>query len=233
MVTAGLAKDVEEVNQYAAPIHAPTDQAACCIRPVRASVTISSSSPAVATASPSSTGPPPRRVPDTASAGTPNIASASAAPPIAPVIWQPITATASHGLYRPGVRRASQPVRRRDQRVEVRAAGRGEHHDQDGQAQRGHHRADQQAQRPVCGETGRGDPGPDDHGYEQACSGELSEQPPGRRAHAPAGLTARMVAECIPGAASWVKVTDASPNPAAARPARYSARDSAPAMHPT
>jgi hypothetical protein len=47
------------------------------------------------------------------------------------------------------------------------------------------------------------------------------------------GLTARMIAECIPGAASFVKVTDASVNPAAARPSRYSARDRAPAMQPT
>jgi hypothetical protein len=41
-----------------------------------------------------------------------------------------------------------------------------------------------------------------------------------------------MIAECIPGAASWVNVTDASAKPAAASPARYSARDSAPAMQP-
>jgi hypothetical protein len=48
-----------------------------------------------------------------------------------------------------------------------------------------------------------------------------------------AGLTARMIAECMPGAASWVKVTDASVNPAAVSPPRYSARDRAPAMQPT
>jgi hypothetical protein len=40
------------------------------------------------------------------------------------------------------------------------------------------------------------------------------------------GLTARMMAECIPGAAWAVDVTDASANPAAASPSRYSARDS-------
>ena len=47
-----------------------------------------------------------------------------------------------------------------------------------------------------------------------------------------AGLAARMIAECMPGAASWVKVTDVPVNPAAASPSRYSARDRAPAMHP-
>jgi hypothetical protein len=52
-------------------------------------------------------------------------------------------------------------------------------------------------------------------------------------AYALAGLTARMVAECIPGAASAVNVTDASANPAAASPSRYSRRERAPAMHPT
>src|SRR5215831_19738179 len=53
-----------------------------------------------------------------------------------------------------------------------------------------------------------------------------------RLLQAMAGLTARMIAECIPGAASVVKVTDASANPAVASPSRYSERDSAPAMQP-
>ena len=44
------------------------------------------------------------------------------------------------------------------------------------------------------------------------------------------GLTARMMAECIPGAAWAVNVTDASANPVAASLSRYSARDSAPAL---
>ena len=46
------------------------------------------------------------------------------------------------------------------------------------------------------------------------------------------GLDGPDDAECMPGAASWVKVTDASVNPAAASPSRYSARDRAPAMQP-
>ena len=51
--------------------------------------------------------------------------------------------------------------------------------------------------------------------------------------HEAAGLTARMIAECIPGAASVVKVTDAPVNPVAVSPSRYSARVRAPAMQPT
>src|ERR1700677_4400245 len=51
--------------------------------------------------------------------------------------------------------------------------------------------------------------------------------------HRADGLTARMVAERMPGAASWVNVTDASVKPAAASPSRYSVWDGAPAMHPT
>jgi hypothetical protein len=72
----------------------------------------------------------------------------------------------------------------------------------------------------------------DEHG--QAGPGELGKQPPpGCTGHALAGLAARMIAECIAGAASWVKVTVASVNPAAASPSRYSVRDRAPAMQPT
>src|SRR4029077_15941395 len=48
MVIAGLAKLVEEVNQYAAPIYAPTAAGADRARPDRARAKITSSSPAVA-----------------------------------------------------------------------------------------------------------------------------------------------------------------------------------------
>jgi protein-tyrosine-phosphatase len=48
-----------------------------------------------------------------------------------------------------------------------------------------------------------------------------------------AGLTARTMAPCIPGAASCVKTTSGSVKPAVVRPSRYSVRDSAPAMQPT
>jgi len=83
-------------------------------------------------------------------------------------------------------------------------------------------------------EIGGGDAGPGHDRGQQAGAGELGHQPPRPRSiHRVAGLTARMMAECIPGAAWPVKVTDASVNPAAARPSRYSARDRAPAMQPT
>src|SRR6478735_7026667 len=51
-VTAGLANDVLLVNQYAAPIYAPTAAAASAARPVRAKAKITAISPAVATTSP-------------------------------------------------------------------------------------------------------------------------------------------------------------------------------------
>ena len=53
MVTAGFANEVELVNQYAAPMYAPTAGAASAPRPVRARAKISRTSPAVATTSPS------------------------------------------------------------------------------------------------------------------------------------------------------------------------------------
>ena len=51
IVTAGLANEVELVNQYAAPIYAPTAAADRAPRPVRASAKISAISPVVATTS--------------------------------------------------------------------------------------------------------------------------------------------------------------------------------------
>lgn len=44
------------------------------------------------------------------------------------------------------------------------------------------------------------------------------------------GLVARTMAECMPSATGWVGVISMSVNPAASRPARYSVKDSAPAM---
>src|SRR4051794_22880902 len=51
-VTAGLAKDVELVNQYAAPMYAATAAADSAARPLRARAKTSAISPAVATTSP-------------------------------------------------------------------------------------------------------------------------------------------------------------------------------------
>jgi hypothetical protein len=55
----------------------------------------------------------------------------------------------------------------------------------------------------------------------------------GTVAIAPAGLVALMIAECNPSPTWWVKDTETSVNPAAVRPASYSALDRAPAMQPT
>src|SRR4051812_47248287 len=60
MVTAGLAKLVDDVNQYAAPMYAPTANGAALDRPVRTTPKITKSSPSVATISPSHRPPPER-----------------------------------------------------------------------------------------------------------------------------------------------------------------------------
>jgi len=44
------------------------------------------------------------------------------------------------------------------------------------------------------------------------------------------GLVARMIAACIPSTTWYVNVTEASMNPAATRPSRYSCLERAPAM---
>src|SRR5215475_12092277 len=91
MVTAGLANEVDAVNQYAAPIHAPTAQLTCWSRPLLARVTMTSIRPAVATISLSSNGAPVLCLCDGLRIVWPNMASASAAPAMAPAIWQSMT----------------------------------------------------------------------------------------------------------------------------------------------
>ena len=83
-VTAGLAKDVEEVNQYAAPMYAPTAAGATLVRPVRANAKISRTRPAVATTSPSQRGTPVRTCCDQLTAGRSNMTFARIAPETAP-----------------------------------------------------------------------------------------------------------------------------------------------------
>ena len=61
-VTAGLANDVEDVNQYAAPIHAATAAGTSADRSLRTSAKITRTSPDVATISPTSTPVPVRSV---------------------------------------------------------------------------------------------------------------------------------------------------------------------------
>lgn len=99
MVTAGLAKEIEEVNQYAAPMYAPTARPTAADRPARTRAKITRTRTAVATTSPS-------RVPGVTRSfverliGMANIAFASAAPPTAPVIWEARYAPISPGRSR-------------------------------------------------------------------------------------------------------------------------------------
>src|SRR5450755_4016227 len=67
-----------------------------------------------------------------------------------------------------------------------------------------------------------------DHDHRQEGAADALGRQPTRQ-----GFSARTIAPCMPGAAWWVKVTDASTKPAAERPAKYSVFDSAPAMQPT
>src|SRR6266536_3824623 len=84
IVTAGLANEVEEVNQYADPMYAPTAAGASAARPADASAKISRISPAVATTSPSHRCPALRSVVDQDTAASPYMRLASTAPSTAP-----------------------------------------------------------------------------------------------------------------------------------------------------
>src|SRR4051794_39151515 len=79
MVTAGLANEVEEVNQYAAPIQAATAAADSGARPVRARVTMTAMSPAVATSSPTHSPGAARSCVEICTAASPNMTFASSA----------------------------------------------------------------------------------------------------------------------------------------------------------
>src|SRR5215208_5558191 len=85
IATAGFAKLVDDVNQYAAPMYAPTAGAAQAPRPVRTRARIRATSPAVATASPTHRCHPERSVPDRR-CGTSNIRFASNAPATPPTV---------------------------------------------------------------------------------------------------------------------------------------------------
>src|SRR5262252_7044110 len=82
-VTAGLANDVDAVNQYADAIYEPTASGTAVAR-CRAHDTITASRPKVATTSLKPCGRPARTCVDHANNGSPNIASAQATPTNAP-----------------------------------------------------------------------------------------------------------------------------------------------------
>ena len=90
-VTAGLANDVELVNQYAAPMYAPTAGAASAPRPLRTSAKISATRNVVATTSATRCPGVTRSVVEI-DVSTPNITLARTAPATAPTTW----ATAYH-----------------------------------------------------------------------------------------------------------------------------------------
>jgi len=72
---------------------------------------------------------------------------------------------------------AEEPVRGRDDRVEVRAGHRSEDQDQDAQGERGRDRVLQQLHADVArGQPGGHDPGADDGGDEQCGAEELGEE---------------------------------------------------------
>src|SRR5262249_42143554 len=85
-VTAGFAKLVEDVNQYAAAMYAPTANGTALERR-RAHPQITDRRPKVATSSPRSCGAPARAWVDAEKIGSSNIASANATPAYAPAIW--------------------------------------------------------------------------------------------------------------------------------------------------
>src|SRR4029450_6614861 len=87
MVTAGFANDVDDVNQYAAPMYAPTAAGATAARPLRTRAKTSKTNPVVATTSPSHSGAPLRCLVDSSIAGKLNIRLAKTEPATAPATW--------------------------------------------------------------------------------------------------------------------------------------------------
>jgi hypothetical protein len=87
MVIAGLAKLVEAVNQYVAPIQAPAAAGTLAARPDRVSAKMTRISPAVAMTSDSACAPDARCFTETDTADSPNIRFAATAPVTQPATW--------------------------------------------------------------------------------------------------------------------------------------------------
>ena len=86
-VTAGLAKLVDDVNQYAPPIQTPTANGTADARPVRTHPWMTSSNPIVATTSDSQSAPDDRLCVDRRTAGRLNMRLAMTAPMQPPTVW--------------------------------------------------------------------------------------------------------------------------------------------------
>ena len=86
-VTAGLAKLVDDVNQYAPVMYAPTAKGTVAVRPLRTTPKMTSSSPKVATTSPSHRLDELRACSEMLTAGSENMRLASITPTTAPETW--------------------------------------------------------------------------------------------------------------------------------------------------
>src|SRR5512134_783514 len=86
-VTAGFAKLVDDVNQYAPAIHAATANGTTRARPVRTHPWITSRRPTVATTSESHSAPDERSFVESSTSGRSNIALATTAPMQPPTTW--------------------------------------------------------------------------------------------------------------------------------------------------
>src|SRR5690554_3313857 len=87
MVTAGLAKLVDEVNQYAPAIHAATVYGTAVERPVRTQPWTTSRRPTVAINSEIQSGPEDLACVEKATAGRSNMTLARTVPTHAPITW--------------------------------------------------------------------------------------------------------------------------------------------------
>src|SRR5690349_21612211 len=103
-VTAGLAKLVELVNQYAAVMYPPTANATASARGDLRVPSTTRTSPNVATASARRTPLPLRSRPDTSIASRSNIRLATTTPTNPPTTWAPTRAPASAVVTRPTTR---------------------------------------------------------------------------------------------------------------------------------
>src|SRR5579864_7186029 len=107
IVTAGFAKLVEDVSQYAPPMYAPTPMGTSAVRPDRTPPKITSSRPNVAMTSLNQRWGPHRTVDEISTAGSANITLATTAPATPPPICATPYASTSGPLMPPKRQSAS------------------------------------------------------------------------------------------------------------------------------
>ena len=179
IVTAGLANDVELVNQYAAPMYAPTAAADIAARPVRASAKIKVIRPAVATTSQI-------RWPRVTRSLVANSKGSAVEHHVGQHRAADATDALRHGVE-PERRRgnagasasAQQPISRRHRGIEVCAGDRSEHQDQNRQSEHGGGRILEQLQSDVVRrKLRRCDAGSYNDRNQEGGANELGEQRP-------------------------------------------------------